>query len=131
MDHEFYILKDEQKIGSPGWYFVDDDEKLRSVFVNDEIIISNPYLVYYGQNPKPPYIAGFKTFLVSFENEGDGLDYHGVTIIPATSLPMFIENIREVKLKLRRKKYIEELDCLIDLCKYAFNNNKYVLHAGI
>ena len=115
------------------------------VEVDDEIIIGNPYLVYLGTYKKPQHIPGFKTFLVSFTNEADGLAYHGNTIIPTSSLPKFIRNIELTKKELDSKAYekalarrklkkedcLKELDNLIELCQSAIEQNKYVIHFGI
>lgn len=116
-----------------------------AVEVDNEIIIGNPYLVHFGKYKRPRNITGFKTSLVSFKNEGDGLDCDGNTIIPTSSLPKFIQNIelakKEVDDCIRSKKlarrfkikemYLNELDNLITLCKEAIEEEMYVIHFGI
>ena len=61
-------------------------------------------------------------------NKGEGLDYYGNTIIPTESLEKFIKNIEQVKCK---PKYKEQLKELIELCRKAIEEDKYVVHFGI
>lgn len=100
---------------------------------------------FYSKDKEPQSVNGFKTFLVYFKNEGEGLDYHGITIIPTSSLPKFIQNIELAKkeldskayvrslakLKLKKEDCLQELNNLIELCKSAIEQNKYVIHFGI
>lgn len=128
MTHEFIKLKFEDV---PEIVMYDLREGHDVVEVDDDIILNNHYFISTGQRPKPPHITGFKTFLVYFDNVGDGLAYHGNTIIPTTSLPKFIENIQQAKKKIRKRKYLKEMDNLIDLCNEALQQNMYVIHFGI
>ena len=147
MKHEFFTLTDEIILESSGWFLqIDESKKIRKVTVDDEIIVNNPYIVHlYSKDKEPQPTNGFKTFLVYFKNEGEGLDYHGITIIPTSSLPKFILNITQVKGMFNNKAYvkalakrgknkedcIQELNNLIELCKSAIEQNKYVIHFGI
>lgn len=143
MKHEFIMLKYED-IPQSVMYTLRKGHNV--VEVDDEIIVNNPYMVHlYSRDKLPQPTNGFKTFLVSFTNEGEGLDYHGNTIIPTSSLPKFIQNIelakKEVDDCIRSKKlarrfkikevYLNELDNLITLCKEAIEEEMYVIHFGI
>lgn len=143
MKHEFIMLKYEDVPKSVRYNL---REGYNAVEVDDEIIVNNPYMVHlYSKDKEPQPTNGFKTFLVSFTNEGEGLDYHGNTIIPTSSLPQFIQNIELAKKeidsktcvkalarrKIKKENCIQELNNLIELCKSAIEQNKYVIHFGI
>ena len=64
----------------------------------------------------------------SFKNLSEGLDYYGITILPTESLESFIKNLEQVKCK---PKYKQQLKELIELCRKAIKEDKYVIHFGI
>lgn len=57
----------------------------------------------------------------SLDNPAKGLAYAGITLIPPTSMPPFIDAIKEVF----------ELSELIKLLEKAFEENKWMIHFGL
>lgn len=140
MNHEFFILDDENKIHKHRW-FLDDSIVKNSVFLQDEIVESNQL-----------FFKGFKSFKVSFNNPGEGLDYGGITLIPYTSMEDFIKNLKKVyamkeipeitikgidgdtsiakAVKITQEMRLQ-LTNLISLCELAKKEKKYIVHFGL
>lgn len=140
MNHEFFILDDENIINKPRW-FLDESIVKNSVFLQDEIIANNQL-----------FFKGFKSFKVSFNNPGEGLDYGGITLIPCTSMEDFINNLRKVNamkeipeitikgidgdsfitkaVEITQVMHLQ-LTKLISLCELAKKEKKYVVHFGL
>jgi len=124
MTHEFIVTKKEE---IPDYtnanYVIDvcDMQKTRDVIiVNNDIIVNNKL-----------FQKGFKSFAVSFKNPSEGLDYHGMTIIPDTSISGFQANVIKAKESTRRWKIKRQLDELIALCEKATKENLYIIHFGL
>ena len=104
-EKEFNKLYDENK------------ENKNIIYIHDEVVLNNPL-----------FLKGFKSFKCSFKNLSEGLDYYGITILPAETLESFIKNLEQVKCK---PKYKQQLKELIELCRKAIKEDKYVIHFGI
>ncbi len=114
MYHEFIKIKKED---IPNRFNYSLISNYTSIKVSDDIILNNSL-----------FLKGYNTFKVYWHNKGEGLDYYGNTIIPTESLEKFIENIEQVKCK---PKYKQQLKDLIELCRKAIEEDKYVIHFGI
>ena len=139
MDHKFFILENEETLNEHRWFLKDDVSKY-AILLHDDIIINNPL-----------FFKGFKSYKVSFNNPGEGLDYHGITIIPTTSLQDFKANVikaREINVipeqifkgpdgdfkskAIKIKPEIHtQLDELITLCEQAIDRKMYLIHFGL
>ena len=120
MLHDFFLAK-KNEFTDPEKEFnklYDENKKNKYIiYIDDEIVLNNPL-----------FLKGFKSFKCYFKNLSEGLDYYGITILPTESLEKFIKNIEQVKCK---PKYKEQLKELIELCRKAIEEDKYVVHFGI
>ena len=111
LSHKFFQMESEHILKEPKWFLsVDVPEK--AILLSDDIIVNNPL-----------FLKGFKTFKVSFNNPDEGLDYHGVTIIPSSSILDFLDNLIKVK--------GQKVHDLISLCNEVRDNGNYLIHFGI
>lgn len=128
MIHEFIML-DKEDIPYTTTYALKGDNK---VIVLDDYIVAN----------NPLFFHGFKTYKVSFKNESEGLDYHGNTIIPTSSIFDFLENIHKVRkgnlepmmettYVISKEMLEKQLEDLMIFCKKAIDENKYIIHFGL
>ena len=117
MNHEFIIINLEE-IPETTTYLLKDGHEI--CVVDNEIIVNNPL-----------FLKGFKTFKVSFKNPGEGLDYHGNTIIPTSSLKQFISNIKMAQDNCTDVVISGQLNKLISLCKKAETQGSYIMHFGL
>ena len=117
MWHEFIIINAEEIPETTTYLLIKGHEVCR---VDNEIIVNNPL-----------FLRGFKTFKVSFKNPGEGLDYHGNTIIPTSSLEQFISNIKMAQDNCTDVVISGQLNKLISLCKKAETQGSYIMHFGL
>ena len=118
MNHEFISLN-RNDIPEVTTYELRDGKDV--ILVDDELIIKNPV-----------FLQGFLTYQVSFKNQGEGLCYHGNTIIPTQSLETFLSRLRKYKQVVRKKRiFCSQINKLIQLCKDAQKNNECILHFGL
>ena len=117
MQHEFIKL-DKNDIPETVTYLLKGDNEV--IVLDDCVIVNNPV-----------FLRGFSTYKVSLKNAGEGLDYHGNTIIPTSSLPIFIANLKQAKKNKEQKEYCCQITRLIQFCQQAFEENKYIVHFGL
>ena len=84
------------------------------VSVPDEVILANIKV----------FITGFSSYWDSFESPNEGLNYHGITIIPPDELPHFLHALN----RLETEGSIKDL---IMLCNDAISSNRHIVHFGI
>lgn len=139
MIHNFFIIKyDEIPHDSRNYELI---KVKNSIKVHDDIIVNNEL-----------FLDGFQSYKVSFDNPSKGLDYHGITIIPPSSLEDFLTNVIKAKdikvipeevfkgpdgvfIKSKavkiKPKIQAQLDELIALCKQAIDKKMYLIHFGL
>jgi hypothetical protein len=122
MIHEFFILNDEKILDNSGWWKnirKDLMPNINVIEIHDDVVVNNKL-----------FLKGFKSFKVSFTNPGEGLDYHGITIIPNTSLQEFQNNVTKAKEGINPQLQ-KQLDELLRLCETAIKEGKYIIHFGL
>jgi len=115
--HEFGIIDffEENK-----WYSDYEPEKYSCISVSDDLI--EELIIKYNQE-----LTAIKTYFQITTQPGNGLDYHGVTLIPPESLRQF----REIIVKANDHYQSQELKLLIEKISDAISKNKYLIHYGI
>lgn len=112
LTHEFGIIDDIVEKSYEHYA----PEKYQCISIDDEIITK---LI------KP--LSLMKTYFHSLNRPNYGLAYHGITIIPPESLPLFLDII----LSTNVLKQYDEINELGEKILQAKNENKYMIHYGI
>lgn len=109
LTHEFGIIDDI----ADNSYESYTPEKYQCIYVDDEVVstLMEP-------------LAIMKTYFHTLDRPEYGLAYHGITLIPPTSLATFLEVV------LRAKPH-DDLNALGDKIMQAKREQKYMIHYGI
>lgn len=115
--HEFGIMNEIMYNVQYEFY---EPEEYNCISVDDNLIeeIINNYLEEF-QN--------MKTYSHNTVNQGYGLDYCGITLIPPESLEKFNNIITSANKHYKS----QELELLINKISEAIKNNKFLIHFGI
>lgn len=70
------------------------------------------------------FFVGYSTYWDTFDCANEGLNYHGITIIPPSELPHFLRRLNQLQAECG-------INDLIVLCNSAISSNKYIVHFGI
>ena len=112
LTHEFGIIDDIIEKSYDSY----EPEKYQCISVDDEIII----------NLMKP-LSIMKTYFHSINRPEYGLAYHGITIIPPESLPIFLD----IVLSTDDLKQYDDINELGEKIIQAKSENKYMIHYGI
>jgi hypothetical protein len=115
--HEFGIIDafEENK-----WYSNYEPEKYNCVSVDDDLVCE--LIIKYNEE-----LMELKTYFQVKTQQGTGLDYCGVTLIPPESLKQF----RDIIMKANNYFIAKELELLTEKITEAIIKNKYLIHYGI
>lgn len=86
----------------------------KCIFVDDDFILDN----------YEAFLSGLKSHWYNINNNDQGLNYHGITILLNNELEDFINVLK----KLKNKQYINEL---LKLCEMAMKQELDLIHFGI
>ncbi len=111
--HEFGII---DKLNNEKEYNIYEPEKYSCISIDDEIIYD---LV--------DEFEKLNTYFHKIENKNFGLAYFGVTILPPSSLILFLDIIKKNENKFEEDQY----QLFVNLIQSAINNKKHMIHFGI
>ena len=112
LTHEFGIIEDIQDKAYEGY----EPDKYDCISLHDAIILN--FI---------DALTIMPTYFHRLERPSFGLAYHGITIIPPASLPLFLDLV----LQSDAWKRYAELDNLAVKIKEAIRLQRYMIHYGI